>query len=250
MMDFFGENVDSNQFKEDLISVARELRERKENLYDLPSVTNKMSSEPHKYVFIVIYNSHASIVVLNKELFQRLFQFTPAVGQMINGDNLQIDSHYEKLAGEVTLQRYHVCLDNSGKYILAKDLYYIRWFLRSKSFFFGETRLPPVYLDILCLFVAPQRYKLIYDDCLEFAKRFVCEIATHENHLSKRDVDGFLRSITVIDGESASLEAKVRQNRPSALSVALSYFSCFRNERLCFVLIIVLVVILLAYIFI
>ena len=242
MGDYFGENVDSNQFDEQLIDIARELREKKENLYDLPSVTNKMLSEPKKYVFIVIYKFHASVVVFNDiENFQRLFEFTPTVGQMINGDNLKIDSYSER-----PLQQYHVCLDND-KYIVTKDLYYINRFLKSKCFFWGETRLPPVYLDILCLFVTPRRYRLIDDDCLEFAKRFVSEIATHENNSSKGYVDGLLRSVTVTDGKSASLEGKARQNRTSALSVALSYFSSFKIERLFFVMIIVLVFIL-AYI--
>ena len=145
-----------------------------------------------------------------------------------------MNQQFERLAGEVPLQQYHVCLDDTGtKYILARNMYYISWFMKSRSFFAGETALAYIHLQLLCLLVAPSHYKLVLDDCLEFAKRFVREIAVNERDVREKEVDVFFRTIKVSDGYvSASIEERSHQNRASALSVALSYFSSFRLQRI------------------
>lgn len=110
-----------------------------------PSERRCRRKRTNSYVFITIFAQHASVVVVDKELFDRVF-FTPVFGQMISGWNLKMDSKFEKLAGEVKhsgevpLQQYHVCLDDTGtKYILARNMYYISWFMKSRSFFAGQT---------------------------------------------------------------------------------------------------------------
>lgn len=74
--------------------------------------------------------------------------------------------------------------------------------------------------------------KLVLDDCLEFAKRFVREIAVNERDVREKEIDVFFRTIKISEGYiTASIEERSRQNRASALSAALSYFSSFRLER-------------------
>ena len=230
--DYFGENIDKSLFEDEMIATAQLIRKRKKSLYELQSVQKEMSPEKDKYVFITIFAQHASVVVVDKELFDRVF-FTPVFGQMITGWNLKMDSKFEKLAGEVPLQQYHVCLDDKGtKYILARNMYYISWFMKSRSFFAGETALAYIHLELLCLLVAPSHYKLVLDDCLEFAKRFVREIAINERDFREKELDVFFRTIKVSEGYiTASIEERSRQNKASALSAALSYFSSFRLER-------------------
>ena len=231
--DYFGENIDKSLFEDEMIKTAELIRKSKKSLYELESVRKEMSPEKDKYVFITIFSQHASIVVIDKELFDRVF-FKPVFGQMINGWNLKMNDQFERLAGEVPLQQYHVCLDDTGtKYILARNMYYISWFMKSRSFFAGETALAYIHLQLLCLLVAPSHYKLVLDDCLEFAKRFVREIAVNERDVREKEIDVFFRTIKVSEGYvSASIEERSRQNRASALSVALSYFSSFRLQRI------------------
>lgn len=232
MNDFFGENIDRSLFEDEMIETAQLMRKKEKRLYDLQSVKNEMSPTPDKYVFITIYAQHASVVVIDKELFDRVF-FTPIFGQMIIGPNLRMDPQFEKLAGEVPLQQYHVCLDDSGnRYLLARNMYYISWFMKSRSFYTGETRLAYIHLQLLSLLVAPSHYKLVLDDCLEFAKRFVTEIARHENDIREKELAVIFRTIKVSEGYmSAAIEGSSRQNKGSALSAALAYFSSFRIER-------------------
>jgi len=234
--DYFGENIDKNLFEDEMITTAQLIRKKKKSLYELQSVRKEMSPEKDKYVFITIFALHASVVIIDKELFDRVF-FTPVFGQMIIGWNLKMDSRFEKLAGEVPLQQYHVCLDDTGsKYMLARNMYYISWFMKSRSFFAGETALAYLHLQLLSLLVAPSHYKLVLDDCLEFAKRFVREIAVNERDVREKEVDVFFRTIKVSEGYiTASIEERSRQNRASAISAALSYFSSFRLERIIFV---------------
>ena len=240
MADYFGENIDKSLFEDEMIETAQQIRKRKKSLYELQSVRKEMSSEADKYVFITIFSQHASVVVVDKELFDRVF-FTPIFGQMITGWNLKMNPQFEKLAGEVPLQQYHVCFDDTGtKYILARNMYYISWFMKSRSFFAGETALAYLHLQLLCLLVAPSHYKLVLDDCLEFAKRFVREIAINEGDIREKDLDVFFRTIKVSEGYIiASIEERSRQNRASALSAALSYFSSFRLERAFLMLILI-----------
>lgn len=248
MEDYFGENIDKSLFEDEMITTAQLIRKRKKSLYELESVRKEMSPETDKYVFITIFSQHASVVVVDKELFDRVF-FTPVFGQMITGWNLKMDPNYEKLAGEVPLQQYHVCLDDRGtKYILARNMYYISWFMKSRSFFAGETALAYLHLQLLCLLVVPSRYRLVLDDCLEFAKRFVSEIAINEGDVREKELDVFFRTIRVSEGYiTASLEERSRQNRASALSAALSYFSSFRLERMLIMLIFLVIICTLVY---
>ena len=231
--DYFGENIDKSLFEDEMIATAQLIRKRKKSLYELQSVQKEMSPEKDKYVFITIFSQHASVVVVDKELFDRVF-FTPVFGQMITGWNLKMNHQFEKLAGEVPLQQYHVCLDGTGtKYILARNMYYISWFMKARSFFAGETALAYIHLQLLCLLVAPSHYRLVLDDCLEFAKRFVREIVLNERDFREKELDVFFRTIKVSEGYiTASIEERSRQNRASALSAALSYFSSFRLHRI------------------
>jgi len=251
MEDYFGENIDRGLFEDEMIETAKMIRTRQKNLYDLQSVKKEMSPKPDKYVFITIYCQHASVVVVDKELFDRVF-FSPIFGQMIIGQNLQMNDSFKRLAGEVPLQQYHVCLDNTGaKYILARNMYYISWFMKSRSFYAGETALAYIHLQLLCLLVAPSHFRLVLDDCLEFAKRFVREIAVHEGDVREKDVMVLFRTIKVSEGYvSAAIEERSRHNRASALSAALTYFSSFRIERILFIFVFIVVLVFIAlYIF-
>lgn len=240
MEDYFGENIDRSLFEDEMIETAKLIRGKKKNLYELQAVKKEMSPKPDKYVFITIYCQHASVVVVDKELFDRVF-FAPIFGQMMIGSNLQMNDSFKRLAGEVPLQQYHVCLDNTGtRYILARNMYYISWFRKSRSFYAGETALAYIHLQLLCLLVAPTHYRLVLDDCLEFAKRFVHEIAVHEGNIREKDVMVLFRTIKVSEGYiSAVIEERSRHNRASALSAALSYFSSFRIERILFILVVI-----------
>lgn len=73
-----------------MIETAQLMRKKQKGLYDLQLVKNEMSPTPDKYVFITIYAQHASVVVIDKELFNRVF-FAPIFGQMIIGSHLQMD---------------------------------------------------------------------------------------------------------------------------------------------------------------
>ena len=76
--DHFGENIDKSLFEDEMIKTAELIRKSKKSLYELESVRKEMSPEKDKYVFITIFSQHASIVVIDKELFDRVF-FKPVL---------------------------------------------------------------------------------------------------------------------------------------------------------------------------
>ena len=154
-----------------------------------------------------------------------------------------MNSRFQKLA-EVPSQEYHVHRDANGtKYILATNMYYIDQFMESRSYFAGETALSYLHFELLSLLVTPSHYRLVLDDCLEFAKRFVREIAINENGVREKKVDELFSTILVSEQYFiVSIEESSRQNRASALSAALSYFSSFRLERAFFLSFIIFII--------
>uniref|UniRef100_A0A1X7V276 Uncharacterized protein n=1 Tax=Amphimedon queenslandica TaxID=400682 RepID=A0A1X7V276_AMPQE len=228
----FGENIDKSLFEDSLVQTVQTCKKRGKSVYDLQAAKNEMSPETDKYVFITIYRSHASIVVVDKELFDTLL-FTPIFGQMIDGPSLTIRQHEtaQRLANEVPLQQYHVCLDGD-RYILARNYYYINWFLKSRSFFVGETALNYFYLQFLCLMVVPEKYRLVMDDCLEFAKKFALEVAVKENQVRVTEMQALYRTLKVSENFSTGAMEQISRNNPSSgFTAALSYFMSFRPER-------------------
>ena len=243
----FGENIDKSLFEEGLEEIANNLRERGESVFDLQAAKNEMSVEKDKYVLINIYKGHASIVVVDKELFETIL-FSPVWGQMIDGPHLKFRDDFEAVRRMVTtipLQQYHVCLSDSGeKYILTRNMYYMPWLKKSRSFFVGESAMAYLYLQLLCLTVVPSRYRLIIDDCLEFAKRFAKEVAVRENDIRGTDIRALFRTLSVSEHyASAAVELSSRNNPKSGQSAAILYFSSFKVERLLLVLALGLVMI-------
>ena len=245
----FGENIDKSLFEEGLVVIANRLRKQGKSVFDLQAAKNEMSPEKDKYVFINIFNGHASIVVVDKELFETIL-FPPIWGQMIDGPTLVFREDFEaakRMAATIPLQQYHVCLDESGsKYILTRNMYYMPWLKKSRSFYVGESAMAYLYLQLLCLVVVPSRYRLILDDCLEFAKRFAKEIAVRENDIRGTEIQALFRTLSVSEHyASAVVEQASRNNPKSGLSAAISYFMSFRMERLLLALVIVMITIVL-----
>ena len=245
----FGENIDKSLFEEGLVVIANRLRKQGKSVFDLQAAKNEMSPEKDKYVFINIFNGHASIVVVDKELFETIL-FPPIWGQMIDGPTLVFREDFEaakRMAATIPLQQYHVCLDESGsKYILTRNMYYMPWLKKSRSFYVGESAMAYLYLQLLCLVVVPSRYRLIMDDCLEFAKRFAKEIAVRENDIRGTEIQALFRTLSVSEHyASAVVEQASRNNPKSGLSAAISYFMSFRMERLLLALVIVMITIVL-----
>lgn len=243
----FGENIDKSLFEEYMVQIAQRLRRQGKSVFDLEAAKNEMSPEKDKYVLITIYKGHASIVVVDKELFDTLL-FPPVWGQMIDGPTLTFREDSEaakRMATTIPLQQYHVCLDDSStKYILARNMYYMTWLKKSRSFYVGETAMAYLYLQLLCLTVVPSRYRLIIDDCLEFAKRFAREIAVRENGLRETEVRVLYRTLSVSeDFTSATVEQASRNNPRSGLTGAFSYFMSFRLERFLLALVAVMLAI-------
>lgn len=246
---FFGENIDKSLFEESMVQIAQRLRRQGKSVFDLQAAKNEMSPEKDKYVFITIFKGHASIVVVDKELFDTLL-FPPIWGQMIDGPNVSFRDDSEaarRMATTIPLQQYHICLDDSEtKYILARNMYYMPWLKKARSFFVGETAMAYLYLQLLCLTVVPSKYRLIIDDCLEFAKRFAREIAVKENGLRETEVRVLYRTLAVSeDYTSATVEQASRNNPRSGFTAAISYFTSFRLERLLLALVSVMVAIVL-----
>ena len=52
-----------------MMQIAQRLRRQGKSVFDLQAAKNEMSPEKDKYVFITILKGHASIVVVDKELF-------------------------------------------------------------------------------------------------------------------------------------------------------------------------------------
>ena len=232
----FGENIDKSLFEEGLVKIAKILRKRGKSVFDLQAAKNQMSLEKDKYVLINIYKGHASIVVVDKKLFETIL-ISPVWGQMIDGPNLVFRDDFEavrRMVATIPLQQYHVCLSDSGKeYILTRNMYYMPWLKKSRSFFVGESAMAYLYLQLLCLTVVPSRYRLIIDDCLEFAKRFAKEIAVRENDIRGTEIRALFRTLSVSEHyASAAVEQSSRNNPKSGPSAAISYFTSFRVERL------------------
>lgn len=245
----FGENIDKSLFEESLVEIANRLRKQAKSVFDLQAAKNEMSPETDKYVLINIFKGHASIVVVDKELFDTIL-FPPIWGQMIDGPDLVFRDDFEaakRMATTIPLQQYHVCLDDSGsKYILARNMYYMPWLKKSRSFYVGESAMAYLYLQLLCLTVVPSRYRLIIDDCLEFAKRFAREIAVRENDVRGTEIQALFRTLSVSEHyASAAVEQASRNNPKSGLSGAISYFMSFRMERVLLALVIVMMAIVL-----
>ena len=232
----FGENIDKSLFEEGLVKIANNLVQQDISVFDLQAAKDEMSQEKDKYVLINIFKGHASIVVVDKELFNTIL-FPPIWGQMIDGPNLQFRDDFEaakRMAATIPLKQYHVCLGNSGNnYILTRNMYYMPWLKKSRSFYVGESAMAYLYLQLLCLTVVPSRYRLIIDDCLEFAKRFAREIAVRENDIRETEIQALFRTLSVSEHyASAAVEQSSRNNPKSGLSAAISYFTSFRPERL------------------
>jgi hypothetical protein len=232
----FGEIIDKSLFEDEMVKVAKQLHTQKKSVYDLRSTKDAMSEEKDKYVLINIYKSHASIVVVDKELFDTLL-FEPTFGQLIDGPNIFIrqDSDvFKRMATSVPLQQYHVCLDESkSNYMLARNMYYFNWLMKSRSFFVGESAMCYLYFQLLALTVVPSRYRLLSSDCLEFAKKFAMEVAVRENGIRESEVRVLYTTLRVSEQYFIeNLEQSSRNNPESAFSVAVSYFMSFKPERL------------------
>lgn len=249
----FGEIIEKSLFEEGLVEIANRLRKQGKSVFDLQAAKGEMSLEKDKYVLINIFKGHASIVVVDKELFETIL-FPPIWGQMIDGPNLVFREDFEaakRMAATIPLQQYHVCLDDSGnKYILTRNMYYMPWLKKSRSFYVGESAMAYLYLQLLCLTVVPSRYRLIIDDCLEFAKRFAKEIAVRENDIRETEIQALFRTLSVSEYyASAVVEQSSRNNPKSGLSAAISYFTSFRLEKLLLALgIIMIAIVLCSYI--
>ena len=245
----FGENIDKSLFEEGLVEIADRLRKQGKSVFDLKAAKDEMSVEKDKYVLINIFRGHASIVVVDKELFETIL-FPPIWGQMLDGPNLAFREDFEtvkRMAATIPLQQYHVCLDESGnKYILTRNMFYMPWLKKSRSFYVGESAMAYLYLQLLCLTVVPSKYRLIIDDCLEFAKRFAKEIAVQENDIRGTEIQALFRTLSVSEHYASALVEQASRNNPkSGLSAAISYFMSFRLERLLLALGIVVIAIVL-----
>lgn len=243
----FGETIDKSLFEEDLVKIANDLRMKGMSVFDLKAAKDEMSEKKDKYVLINIFKEHASIVVVDKELFDTIL-FPPIWGQMIDGPNLKFREDFEadkRMAATIPLKQYHVCLGNSSnKYILTRNMYYMPWLKKSRSFYVGESAMAYLYLQLLCLTVVPSRFRLIIDDCLEFAKRFAKEIAVRENDIRETEIQALFRTLSVSEHyASAAVEQSSRNNPKSGLSAAISYFTSFRSERLLLALGVVMIAI-------
>ncbi|XP_071801793.1 uncharacterized protein [Asterias amurensis] len=231
----FGEIINKRLFEDDLVELAGRLRDKNKSIYDLDATRADMSPEKDKYVFICIYQMHASIVVVDQELFNTLL-FEPVWGQMIDGPKHHLSQSsdvYQRMATSVPLQQYHVCLDERKNYILARNMFYFDWFLKSRSFYVGESAISYLYFQLLSLCVVPQRYRLIDSDCLEFAKSMAKEVAVRENGVRVKEVEALFTALTVSEQYvSASLERSSRNSPESAFSMAASYFVSFQPVRL------------------
>ena len=243
----FGETIDKSLFEEDLVKIANDLRMKGMSVFDLKAAKGEMSEKKDKYVLINIFKEHASIVVVDKELFDTIL-FPPIWGQMIDGPNLKFREDFEadkRMAATIPLKQYHVCLGNSSnKYILTRNMYYMPWLKKSRSFYVGESAMAYLYLQLLCLTVVPSRFRLIIDDCLELAKRFAREIAVRENDIRETEIQALFRTLSVSEHyASAAVEQSSRNNPKSGLSAAISYFTSFRSERLLLALGVVMIAI-------
>lgn len=243
----FGEIIDKSLFEDEMVAVAKKLHDQKKSVYDLQSTKDAMSEEKDKYVLINIYKMHASIVVVDKELFTTLLQFEPIFGQLIDGRNtfLRQDSESSRrLAANVPLQQYHICLDEtSSKYMLTRNMYYFNWLMKSRNFFVGESAMCYLYFQILALQIVPSKYRLLESDCLEFAKRFAMEVAVRENGIRASEVRVLYTTLHVSEQYFLEhLEQTSRNNPKSAFSVAMSYFMSFKPERIVMSGILVLIV--------
>ena len=182
-------------------------------------------------MFITISNGHASIVVVDTELFDSIL-CPPGWGQMIDGPTTPFRKDFEAakiMIAKNAPRQYHVTLDASQtKYILTWNLYYMYLLKESRSFYVGRTTLSYEYLEALCLTVVPSKYQLIMNDCLEFAKRFAWEIAI-ENGVRETDVKALFRTLAICEQHtSATMEQSSRNNPKSGSSGAISYFTSFR----------------------
>lgn len=90
----FGENIDKSLFEEGLVEIADRLRKQGKSVFDLKAAKDEMSVEKDKYVLINIFKGHASIVVVDKELFETIL-FPPIWGQMLDGPNLAFREDFE-----------------------------------------------------------------------------------------------------------------------------------------------------------
>ncbi|XP_020912501.1 uncharacterized protein LOC110250235 [Exaiptasia diaphana] len=232
----FGEIIDKSLFEDEMVAIAKKLHDKKMSVYDLQSTTDAMSHEKDKYVMINIYKMHASIVVVDKELFKTLL-FEPIFGQLIDGRNIfmrQDSETYRRMATSIPLQQYHICLDETNsKYMLTRNMYYFNWLMKSRSFFVGESAMCYLYFQLLALQVVPSRYRLLESDCLEFAKRFAMEVAVRENGIRASEVRVLYTTLRVSEQYFIeNLEQSSRNNPTSAFSVAVSYFMSFKPERI------------------
>ena len=238
----FGEIIDKSLFEESM-EIAYRSRNEGESVFNLHrAYCNALSGrqdwscrsrelEKAKYVFITIYNGHASIVVVDRELFDSIL-CPPGWGQMIDGPTTPFRKDFEAakiMIAKNAPRQYHVTLDASQtKYILTWNLYYMYLLKESRSFYVDETTLSYEYLEALCLTVVPSKYQLIMNDCLEFAKRFAWEIAI-ENGVRETDVKALFRTIAICEQHtSATMEQSSRNNPKSGSSGAISYFTSFR----------------------
>ncbi|XP_044168367.1 uncharacterized protein [Acropora muricata] len=230
----FGENIDKSLFEENLVKMAYDLRKQGKSVFHQQEEKNEMTQKKVRYVLISICDVHASIVVVDKELFDTILFPLVTWGHMIDGPSLVFRDDFEaaKRMG-IPFKQYHVCLRRSDKeYYLTWNDCYMSFLKKSRSFFVGESAMDDSHLRLLCLTVVPLGYRLIMDDCLEFAKRFATEIALEENGIQENEIRALFRTLSVCENyTSAAVEQSSRNNPKSGLSAAFSFFTSFRSSK-------------------
>jgi len=225
----YGDLIDLSLFEDDLINIAISLKDKGKSVFELSS----LERDTKKYIFINIYQLHASIIVVDAEVFDRVF-YEPSFGHLIENVNLDSQEFNQiKRFLSIPLQQYHITLDDkNSRYLLTRNLFYFRWFVKSHNFYIGNSNMSYFGLQLLSLMVVPSKYRLIIDDCLEFSKRYAREIATKENGFRKTEIEAIIQTLRVSNNYiTGGIELKSRRNPSSGFSAAFSYFLSFKPWR-------------------
>lgn len=248
MLNQLGEPVNKSSFDPNLLTKAENyLREKVE--FERTVEFQSRSTEPISLMFISIMNQHAAVVIMPMVEFKTyLPNFNPIFGYMLNCKKL-----WEVLPGfssrmllnDCFLPIFHLQLIE-GHYALSKSYVEASTVLsKARLFFIGNTAMGETSLSLLALMKCPSKYRLMKADCLEFVKSF-CWITKAENGYVEAEIHRFFNTLRVMEENDSLATSESRNQEPFAETSATAYFLSFKPDRLVFLILIVVSVIVAA----
>lgn len=164
------------------------------------------------YMFLNIFNKHASLLLCDTEYFELIFG-PPTLHSKL--DAKKMNEQYDKndtIVMEAPLLQFHLAYDGpSQKYMLTFNLYYLEWMRRGVNFCLGRTGLSLLHFQLQSLLSVHKQYSVLESDCLSFVLSVAKVVVEHEQQATDPEqFEVFAKNLTVTN---IPLESFIRGGR-------------------------------------